>query len=159
MATKGNNKENILEDARPRFFLLSSYLAPTVRKLGASNIMKPGSSQLGEFNPSAAGRHKGNILEDAHTFLLSSYLAPTERKMGVSNIVNPGSSYLRKVFGAPNDARLLARCHFTGPKKLSISRAQPPPICPRKGCCPHQKYKSITHGRINTHTHARTQKS
>jgi len=40
-----------------------------------------------------------------------------------------------------------ARCHFTGPKKVSISRAQPPPTCPRNGCCPHQKYN--VRGRIN----------
>jgi hypothetical protein len=33
-----------------------------------------------------------------------------------------------------------ARCHFTGPKKLSISRAQPLPTCPSNGCCPHQKH-------------------
>jgi hypothetical protein len=29
--------------------------------------------------------------------------------------------------------RLSARCHFTGPKKLSNSRAQPPPTFPRNG--------------------------
>jgi hypothetical protein len=34
------------------------------------------------------------------------------------------------VFWAPNGTRLSARCHFRGPKKLSISRAQPPPTCP-----------------------------
>jgi hypothetical protein len=31
-------------------------------------------------------------------------------------------------FWAPNGTHLTARCHFTGPKKLSISMAQPPPI-------------------------------
>ncbi len=30
--------------------------------------------------------------------------------------------------------------HFTGPKKVSISRAQPPPTCPRNECYPHQKH-------------------
>jgi hypothetical protein len=40
-----------------------------------------------------------------------------------------------------------ATSHFTGSKKVSISRAQPPPICPRNGCCPHQKH--YTRGRIN----------
>jgi hypothetical protein len=40
-------------------------------------------------------------------------------------------------FWAPNDTHLSARCHFTGPKKLSISRAQPPPTYPRNGCWIH----------------------
>ncbi len=55
---------------------------------------------------------------------------------------------------APNGTRLLARCHFTGPKKLSISRAQPPPTCPRKGCCMHQKHYEqgqINHRCINSY--------
>jgi hypothetical protein len=39
-------------------------------------------------------------------------------------------------FWAPNSTRLSARSHFTGPKKLLISRAQPPPTCPPNGCCP-----------------------
>ncbi len=30
-----------------------------------------------------------------------------------------------------NGTRLTARCHFTGPKKVLISRAQLPPTCPR----------------------------
>jgi hypothetical protein len=30
--------------------------------------------------------------------------------------------------GPKNGTRLSARCHFTGPKKVFISRAQPPPI-------------------------------
>jgi hypothetical protein len=38
-------------------------------------------------------------------------------------------------------------CHFTGPKKLSISRPQSPPTCPRNGCCTHQKH--YERGRIN----------
>ncbi len=50
-------------------------------------------------------------------------------------------------FWAPNATRLSARCHFAGPKKLSISRAQPPSTCPRKGCCLHQKH--YARGRIN----------
>jgi hypothetical protein len=52
-----------------------------------------------------------------------------------------------RVFWAPNGTRLSARCHFTGPKELSISRAQPPPTCPRNGCCPHQK--QYAWGRLN----------
>ncbi len=43
-----------------------------------------------------------------------------------------------QVFWAPNGTRLSARCYFTGPKKLSIYRAQPPPTCCCKWCCPHQ---------------------
>ncbi len=50
-------------------------------------------------------------------------------------------------FLAQNGTHLSARCHFTGPKKLSISRAQPPPTCPSNGCCPHQKH--YARGRIN----------
>jgi hypothetical protein len=38
-----------------------------------------------------------------------------------------------RVFWAPSGTRLSARYHFTGPKKLSISRAQPPPTCPHNG--------------------------
>ncbi len=34
---------------------------------------------------------------------------------------------------APNGTRFTAGCHFTGPKKVLISRAQPPPTCPRNG--------------------------
>ncbi len=46
-----------------------------------------------------------------------------------------------------NGTRLYAGCHFTGLKKVSISRAQPPPTCPRNGCCPHQKH--YARGRSN----------
>jgi hypothetical protein len=37
------------------------------------------------------------------------------------------------LFWATNDTRLMARCPYTGPKKVSIFRAQPPPTCPRNG--------------------------
>ncbi len=33
------------------------------------------------------------------------------------------------------------------PKKLEISRAQPPPTCPSNKCCPQQKH--YARGRIN----------
>jgi hypothetical protein len=36
-----------------------------------------------------------------------------------------------ETFWAPNGTRLMARCHFTETKKLSISRDQPTPTCPR----------------------------
>jgi hypothetical protein len=42
-----------------------------------------------------------------------------------------GLSLAYRVVWAPNGTRLSARCRFKGPKKLSISRAQPPPTCPR----------------------------
>ncbi len=45
----------------------------------------------------------------------------------------------------PNGTRLLARCHFTGPKKLSISRAKSPPTCSRNGSA---RIKNITHGAV-----------
>ncbi len=38
-----------------------------------------------------------------------------------------------RVFLGPNGTCLSAHCHFTGPKKLSNSSAQPPPTCPRNG--------------------------
>jgi hypothetical protein len=41
---------------------------------------------------------------------------------------------------APNGIRLWDQCHFTGPKKLSIFRAQPPPTCPRTWICAHPKH-------------------
>ncbi len=43
-------------------------------------------------------------------------------------------SAFHNVFWAPNGTRLSARCHLRGPKKLSISRAQPPSTFPRNGC-------------------------
>jgi hypothetical protein len=46
------------------------------------------------------------------------------------SLIRPCTS---QVFWAPKDTRLSARCHFTGPKKLEICRAQPPPTCPRNG--------------------------
>jgi hypothetical protein len=50
-------------------------------------------------------------------------------------------------FGLTWQARLTARCNFTGHKKVSISRVQPPPTCPRNGFA---RIKSITYGgRIN----------
>ncbi len=49
------------------------------------------------------------------------------------------------LFWAPNGTRLSARCHFTGPKKVSISRAQPPFTCLRNWCCPHQKHYAQGH--------------
>jgi hypothetical protein len=52
-----------------------------------------------------------------------------------------------RLFWASNHTRLSARWHFTGPKKVSISRDHPPPTCPRNGCCPHQKH--YTRGCIN----------
>ncbi len=49
-----------------------------------------------------------------------------------------------RLFWAPNHGtRRTARCHFTGPKKVSISRAQPPPTCP---CNVSARIKSITNG-------------
>ncbi len=36
---------------------------------------------------------------------------------------------------------------FHRAQKISISRAHPPPTCPRNGCCPHQKH--YAQGRIN----------
>jgi hypothetical protein len=44
--------------------------------------------------------------------------------------------------------RLSARCHFSGPKKvkkLSISRAQPPPTCPCNG---YARIQNIMHGAV-----------
>jgi hypothetical protein len=42
-------------------------------------------------------------------------------------------------------SRLSARCHFRGPEKLSISRAQAPPNCHRNGSV---RIKNITHGAV-----------
>jgi len=56
------------------------------------------------------------------------------------------------IFSALNGTRLTARCHFTGPKKFSISTLQPPPTCPRKGIRPHQNHyvlRRINHTCIN----------
>ncbi len=48
-------------------------------------------------------------------------------------------------FLAPNGTRLSARCHFTGPKKLENSRAQPPPTSPRYG---YSRIQNIMHGAV-----------
>jgi hypothetical protein len=48
---------------------------------------------------------------------------------------------------APKVTRLSARCHFTGPKKLSISRVQPPPTCPSNGSVRIKNH--YLQGRIN----------
>jgi hypothetical protein len=50
-----------------------------------------------------------------------------------------------RVFWAPICTRLSARCHFTGPKKLSNYRAQPPPTYPRNG---YARIQSNMHGDI-----------
>ncbi len=42
-------------------------------------------------------------------------------------------------------AGLTARCNFTGHKKVSISRVQPPPTCPRNGFA---RIKSTSYGAI-----------
>jgi hypothetical protein len=41
-----------------------------------------------------------------------------------------GGGWARKsrLFWAPNGTRPTARCYFTGPKKVSISKAQPLPL-------------------------------
>ncbi len=54
---------------------------------------------------------------------------------------------LSRVFLAPNGTRLSARCHFTVPKKLSISRAQPPPTCYHKWI-PYASIQNIMHGAV-----------
>jgi len=50
-----------------------------------------------------------------------------------------------RFFWAPNGTRLSARCHFTGPKKLENSRAQPPPTSPRNG---YARIQNIMHGAV-----------
>ncbi len=53
-----------------------------------------------------------------------------------------GDPWKSQVFWAPNGNRLSALCHFTGPKKLSISRAHPPPTCPHNG---YARIQNIMH--------------
>jgi hypothetical protein len=50
-----------------------------------------------------------------------------------------------RVYWVPNGTCLLAQCHFTGPKKLLNSRAQPPPTCPRNG---YAHIQNIMHGAV-----------
>ncbi len=59
-----------------------------------------------------------------------------------------------ETFCAPNGTCFSARCLFTGPKKVSISRAQPPPTCPRNGFALHHKHYvwgHINHRSINSY--------
>jgi hypothetical protein len=44
-----------------------------------------------------------------------------------------------------NGTRLSARSHFTGPKNLENSRAQPPPTSPRHG---YARIQNIMHGAV-----------
>ncbi len=48
---------------------------------------------------------------------------------------------------------ITARCHFTGPKKVSISRVQPPPIYPRSGFA---RIINITYGAVSNRKLLRT---
>ncbi len=41
--------------------------------------------------------------------------------------------------------QLSARCHFTGPKNISNSKAQTPPTCPRNG---YARIQNIMHGDV-----------
>jgi hypothetical protein len=99
-------------------------------------------------------------LQPSHSVIISSVCY--EHQLSVGNLKLPVSMItstfcqqlqlivshsISRVFWAPNGTRLSARCHFTGPKKLSISRAQPPPTCLSYGCCPHEKH--YARGRIN----------
>jgi hypothetical protein len=69
-----------------------------------------------------------------------------ENNVLVSEVYGKSFSYVHLgFFWAPYGTRLTARCHFTGPKKVSISRAQPPPACPRNGSA---RIKNITYGAV-----------
>jgi hypothetical protein len=56
-------------------------------------------------------------------------------------------AYPLRVFWAPIGIRLSAQFHFTGPKKLLISRAQPPLTCPSNGYARIQNIMH-THGAV-----------
>ncbi len=77
------------------------------------------------------------IMHDLFTFMRNKFLFAqrncNRRRIGQGAFV---------LYKFTNSTRLSARCHFTGTKKVSISRAQPTPTCPRNGYCPHQ---IITH--------------
>ncbi len=55
------------------------------------------------------------------------------------------TTYAPMIFGPQIGTCLSARCHFTGPKKLSNSRAQPPPTCPSNG---YALIQNIMHGAV-----------
>ncbi len=59
--------------------------------------------------------------------ILDDRLFPLLGQMGKWEGVGPWKS---QHFWAPNGTRLKARCHFTGPKNASISRAPPPSTFP-----------------------------
>jgi hypothetical protein len=70
-------------------------------------------------------------IPDPHVLHPGSECFPT--RIPDPHVLHPGSECFPRVFWAPNGTRLSARCHFTGPKKLSNSRAQPPPTSPHNG--------------------------
>jgi hypothetical protein len=119
----------------PRYCLIKDFsnskpASPYLTTIGTpcltAMIEAMGSAVYGtpQYRPPGLGTATGNILwtkrkHGVPTFLLNDYLEIATNK---------------------NCTRLSARCHFTGPKKVSISRAQPLPTCPCNGSCPHQKY-------------------
>ncbi len=92
--------------------------------------------------PTWALVHKTTYAPMIYTVLCIMFWMRAYPFLGKWEGVGPWKS---RVFWAPNGTLLSARCYFTGPKKLSISRAQPPPTCPRNGFAHIQ---NIMHGAV-----------
>ncbi len=71
-----------------------------------------------------------------HWKLIAGFLCPCALIFRWSQLHYKSSN---ETFWAPNGTRLTTRCHFTGPKKVSISRAQ---------LFPFARIKSITYGAL-----------
>jgi hypothetical protein len=71
--------------------------------------------------------------------------AHTPRGLGAQVLSARSYHVLTRVFWAPNGTRLLARWHFTGPKKLSNFRAQPLPLALLMNMHASKNYKSYVH--------------
>ncbi len=95
----------------------------------------PKLSWIGPMGPHVHKTTYGPLIDTALYVILLMRANPSSgRGLGPKNL---------GFFEPRNGTRLTARCNFAGPKKVLISRAQPPPTCPRNG---DSLIKSITYG-------------
>jgi hypothetical protein len=69
------------------------------------------------------------------------------RAASISSASGRGWALEISIFLGPKWHSPIGSIHYTGSKKLLISRAQTPHTCPHNGCWPHQKH--YTQGHIN----------
>ncbi len=92
-----------------------------------------------------------NKILDIHpgSRIMSGFFSSPDPGSGSRGQKSPGSR--------PQMALAYRRHAISQGPKVSISRALPPPTCPRNGCCPHQMHYAfghINHRCINSHNMA-----